>query len=98
MVKYVVEETLHCIEKIKSNKFEEYTKLDEKIGVEDYIKKFKKLIKRIYLPQPNKDGIIPQDDTFMQKKQLPNIDKYKKSQVKQSVLLYYSGICRVECK
>ena len=37
--------TLHCIEKIKSNKFEEYTKLDEKIGVEDYIEKFKKLIK-----------------------------------------------------
>jgi len=34
--------TLHCIEKIKSNKFEEYTKLDEKIGVEDYIEKFKK--------------------------------------------------------
>lgn len=90
LVKYVVEETLHCIEKIKSNKFEEYTKLDEKIGVEDYIEKFKKLIKRIYLPQPNKDGIIPQDDTFMQKKQLPNIEKYKKSQVKQSVLLDYS--------
>ena len=43
--------TLHCIEKIKSNKFEEYTKLDEKIGVEDYIEKFKKLIKRIYLSE-----------------------------------------------
>lgn len=43
--------TLHCIEKIKSNKFEEYTKLDEKIGVEDCIEKFKKLIKRIYLPE-----------------------------------------------
>ena len=40
--------TLHCIEKIKSNKFEE---LDEKIGVEDYIEKFKKLIKRIYLSE-----------------------------------------------
>ena len=34
--------TLHCIEKIKSNKFEEYTKLDEKIGVEDYIEKSSK--------------------------------------------------------
>lgn len=42
--------TLHCIEKIKSNKFEEYTKLDEKIGVEDYIEKFKKLdIKNIFI-------------------------------------------------
>ena len=43
--------TLHWIEKIKSNKFEEYTNLDEKIGVEDYIEKFKKLIKRIYLSE-----------------------------------------------
>ena len=46
-----MQEALHRIEKIKSNKFEEYTKLDEKIGVEDYIEKFKKLIKRIYLSE-----------------------------------------------
>lgn len=44
----------------------------------------------IYIPQVNKDGIIPQDDTFLSKKELPDIDKYKNSQVKQSVLLDYT--------
>lgn len=44
----------------------------------------------IYLAKPKAEGIIPQDDTFLQKKELPDIERYKSSQVKQSVLLDYS--------
>ena len=33
----------------------------------------------IYLPVPQKDGMIPQDDTFLSKRELPDIEKYKVS-------------------
>ena len=44
----------------------------------------------MYLPVPNEEGIIPQDDSFLSKPCLENIEKYKESQIKQSVLLDYS--------
>lgn len=46
-------------------------------------------LNRLYLPVPNKDGIIPQDDTFLNK---PEIDlaKYKETQGSQAILLDYS--------
>lgn len=44
---------------------------------------------RLYLPTPNKDHIIPQDDTFLSKPVI-NLDKYKEKQGSQSILLDYS--------
>jgi hypothetical glycosyl hydrolase len=46
-------------------------------------------LNRLYLPVPNKGGIIPQDDTFLNK---PEIDlaKYKETQGSQAILLDYS--------
>lgn len=46
--------------------------------------------KHIYLPKPNAEGIIPQDDTFLKKKCLVNISKYKYAKVQQAILLDYS--------
>ena len=66
----------------EENKFIEANK-DNILGLEEFVR-------NIYIPQVNKDGIIPQDDTFLSKKELPDIDKYKNSQVKQSVLLDYT--------
>ena len=37
----------------------------------DYIKQVKEVLENIYLPQPNEEGIIPQDDTYLT---LPNLD------------------------
>ena len=47
-------------------------------------------MEKIYCPIPNENNIIPQDDTFLSKMELPNIQKYKESQVKQAILLDYS--------
>ncbi|RHW42635.1 glycoside hydrolase family 65 protein [Neobacillus notoginsengisoli] len=51
--------------------------------------KVKKFLKHLYLPLPNDDKIIPQDDTFLHK---PDIDlsKYKEVQGSQAILLDYS--------
>ena len=52
--------------------------------------KWKYFLEHIYLPKPDKNGIIPQDDAFLGKEELKNIEKYRQSPVKQSVLLHYS--------
>lgn len=44
---------------------------------------------RLYLPTPNQDQIIPQDDTFLSKPVI-NLDQYKEKQGSQSILLDYS--------
>ncbi len=51
---------------------------------------WRQFIDHIYLPLPNEVGIIPQDDTFLSKKVIENIETYRNSSTKQSILLDYS--------
>lgn len=90
MAKYCVGQTLIELKKLKENDNNFYKKLSDKTKYEDNILGLEEFVRNIYIPQVNKDGIIPQDDTFLSKKELPDIDKYKNSQVKQSVLLDYT--------
>ena len=90
MAKYCVGQTLIELKKLKENDNNFYEKLSDKTKYEDNILGLEEFVRNIYIPQVNKDGIIPQDDTFLSKKELPDIDKYKNSQVKQSVLLDYT--------
>ncbi|RFU63577.1 glycoside hydrolase family 65 protein [Bacillus sp. V59.32b] len=46
-------------------------------------------LNRLYLPKPNKDQIIPQDDTFLNKTQI-DLTRYKENQGSQGILLDYS--------
>lgn len=64
--------------------------LNRNLQLERYQKKWKDLLKRLYLPGPNEDNIIPQDNTFLSKKTLQNINYYKQCQEKQAILLDYS--------
>lgn len=52
--------------------------------------RFDYFLKHLYLPKPNKQGIIPQDDTFLGKKRLPNIEKYRDGDCRQLILKDYS--------
>lgn len=52
--------------------------------------KFDYFLEHIYLPGPNDDRIIPQDDTFLTKKKLPDIQKYRNGDVRQLILKDYS--------
>lgn len=74
--------------KIKnSNVFKD---LNVRLQLEVHLKQWNNFLLKIYLPIPNKDNIIPQDDTFLLKKTLDNIGYYKHCQKKQSILLDYS--------
>ncbi|WP_139902951.1 glycoside hydrolase family 65 protein [Clostridium thermarum] len=63
--------------------------LDEKLNLKERIDNYKAALDSIYLPKPNDDHIIPQDDTFLTK---PCIDltKYKNSDEKQTILKDYT--------
>lgn len=51
---------------------------------------FQNFINKIYLPEAGLNGIIPQDDTFLSKPVIADLDKYWKNSRKQSILLDYS--------
>ena len=44
----------------------------------------------LYLPQPDENGIIPQDDTFAGKPLLPDIERYREAPVRQLILQDYT--------
>lgn len=67
-----------------------YQQLDKKLKLEKNRKRWEDFFEKIYLPKPNAEQLIPQDDTFFSKKALPDIEKYKTSQIKQKILLDYS--------
>lgn len=64
--------------------------LDKKTGVSGELDTWERFLKGIYLPQPDRNGIIPQDDTFLSKPMLKNIEKYRSARMKQAILLDYS--------
>ncbi|PAE31557.1 glycoside hydrolase family 65 protein [Bacillus sp. 7884-1] len=49
----------------------------------------KDFLNTLYLPKPNKDKIIPQDDTFLSKPEI-DLTPYKQTQGSQAILLDYS--------
>ena len=68
---------LKYFELITNKEFEnEYTRLQNEIGLNAIIAEIKEKIGKVYLPPPNENSIIPQDDTYLN---LKNIDltKYK---------------------
>lgn len=56
-----------------------YKKLSEKINLENLQAELEEKIPKIYLPKPNEDGIIPQDDTYLSKKVI-DLQKYKEQE------------------
>jgi len=52
--------------------------------------RFEYFLRHLYLPQPNEEQIIPQDDTFLDKKRLADIGKYRDGDVRQLILKDYS--------
>lgn len=90
MAAYCVRIALNYAEKLRGENPEVFSELNQKLEIEKNLPKWKEFQENVYLPVPDKDGIIPQDDTFLSKPCLENIMKYKQSQIKQSVLLDYS--------
>ncbi|KKI89053.1 glycosyl hydrolase family 65 [Bacillus sp. SA1-12] len=55
----------------------------------ELFEKGRDFLKRLYLPEPNDEQIIPQDDTFLTKSEI-DLSPYKQKQGSQAILLDYS--------
>lgn len=89
MARFTVVSAIYLMEQMKVQNGSYYAKM-ETADVRKRIADWTYFAEHIYLAKPAEDHILPQDDTFLRKKELPDIEKYRKAQVKQSVLLDYS--------
>ncbi|WP_243207242.1 glycoside hydrolase family 65 protein [Mediterraneibacter hominis] len=90
MAEFCVKTACRYARQLKEGGHKECSRLEQRTGFLEYLEKFEEFLSKIYLPKPGRNGIIPQDDTFLSKPCLQEIEKYKSSQVKQAVLLDYS--------
>lgn len=56
---------------------------------QDDIEKIRDVAEKIYLPEPNKHGIIPQDDTYLQK-EIIDLTKYLEAEEVNTIFLDYN--------
>lgn len=63
--------------------------LDEKLNLSKRYSIYMTAAEKLYLPREDNAGVIPQDDTFLSKKEI-DISKYRCDDIKQSILLDYS--------
>ncbi len=71
MVWFNLSKTLEYIENIRET--ETYENLNSKIDLVNLETKIKSMVDKIYLPQPNEDGIIPENDTFLKLDQIDTL-------------------------
>ncbi|WP_072567946.1 glycoside hydrolase family 65 protein [Enterobacter sp. SA187] len=58
-------------------------------GDEAFVSQAERFLQRLWLPQPQADGVLPQDDSFLQKPVI-DLSAYKAKAGKQTILLDYS--------
>ncbi len=63
LIWFNLSKSLEYIEKIRESFI--YEQLNDKLDLVKLEKEIKNVVDKIYLPQPNKDGIIPENDTFL---------------------------------
>lgn len=86
---WCIENAIHYYHLLKTEKPEIFTRLDTLLKLENEINKLEEKLPLIYLPQPNKNNIIPQDDTYLTLKEI-DLFKYKNQEHVGSLFLDYS--------
>ena len=66
-----------------------FSRLENLLNLENEIKELEEKLPLIYLPQPNENNIIPQDDTYLTLKEI-DLFKYKNQEHVGSLFLDYS--------
>ena len=78
MAAYNMKQALEIMEKLPKENPEVYERLDKKLNLAHIKEMIEKCIGKLYLPKPNKDGIVPQSDQYLNLKEL-DLSKYKDS-------------------
>lgn len=73
MARYNMEKALEILKELPEGCRE---RLDQKLNLGELQKEVSKTLEHLYLPVPNQEGIIPQNDTYLSLKEIP-LEKYK---------------------
>ncbi|GKX30279.1 glycosyl hydrolase family 65 [Vallitalea longa] len=76
MAYWNIKTAIYYYDKLKEDSPSIYNRLNEKLKLDKVYRLWKNKVDKIYLPKPNKDLIIPQDDEYLKKK-IIDLTKYK---------------------
>jgi len=86
---WCMENALSFYEHIKANKPEVYKRLNQKLNLDSQIPTIESRIKKLYIPQANPEGVIPQDDQYLSLQKI-DLSKYKKQEHVGSIFRDYN--------
>ena len=89
MAQYTISTSIELYELAENRQWSNFTHLKEKLKLKQRMDSYKAIVDNIYLPKPDENNIIPQDDTFMSKDCI-SLEKYKYSDEKQTILKDYT--------
>lgn len=76
MAHWNIQKAIEYHDLLKAEKPKLFAKLDAKLGLAQAYAQWTGAVERIYLPQPREDGVIPQNATYLQLKDI-DLTKYK---------------------
>ena len=69
-----MQKAVEYAEELQREKSALYAELDQKLGLTELLPKWKDVLQKVFLTQPNEQGVLPQDSTYLT---LPEIDLTK---------------------
>lgn len=76
MAKFTIDLAFSYYSDLKTNDENLLNEIDRKINIHSRIDEMVKRAEQLYIPEPNEDGIVPQDDTYLSK-EIIDLTKYK---------------------
>jgi hypothetical glycosyl hydrolase len=89
MAHWCMEKAVEQYHTLKENDPETFQRLNELLQLDEEIENLQGKLEKIYLPAPNKDQVIPQEDTYLQK-QIIDLGKYKRQEQVGSIFRDYN--------
>ncbi len=84
-----IQTAIEYVELLRNEKPELFQRLNEKLDLETAVERFRHVLDLIYLPQVREDGVLPQDDTYLQK-EIIDLTKYKNQENVGSMFYDYN--------
>ncbi|MBO5415355.1 MAG: glycoside hydrolase family 65 protein [Clostridia bacterium] len=89
MVAWNMKTALEEAAKLEAEAPELFTKFDREIGLSEIVQNIKTKLPKLYLPAPNEDGLVPQDDTYLTLEQI-DVAKYRNSGINRYIYRFYT--------
>jgi hypothetical glycosyl hydrolase len=89
MAHYVISIALQLFELLQGENKCLFDRLNSRLNLAARYETYKLSVDKLYLPKVNEKGILPQDDTFLDKNEI-DITLYRMNNLKQSILLDFS--------